>query len=295
MSILIDGNNRVLVQGITGREGSARTRFMKDYGTNIVAGVTPGRGGEEVWGIPVFDTVKKANEERGPIDTSVTFIPGPALKDAVLEAIEEGVKTIVSPVERVPLHDIMEMVTHAKRKDVKLVGPGSLGVISPGKAEAGWLGGTKEMAEEVFKPGSVGIISRSGGETTSVAWSLTQAGIGQSTALHVGAEQILGMTPAELLPLFEKDEETDAVVMFGEIGTAAEQEAAEVMKKGEYTKPLIAHIVGGFAQPGLRFSHASAIVEGEKGSFDHKVKALKETGAKVVEFEEIPKAVKEVL
>lgn len=268
---------------------------MKDYGTEIVAGVTPGRGGEEVWGVPVYDTVKEAKKEEGMIDASVTFIPGPGLEDAVLEALEAGVKTIISPVERVPLHDIMEMLYYAKEMDARIIGPGSIGVISPGKAVAGWLGGTREMAEEVFSPGRVGVISRSGGETTSLCWSLTEAGLGQSTALHVGAEQVLGMTPAEILPLFEEDEDTDAVVMFGEIGTAAEQEAAEVMEEGKYTKPLIAHIVGGFAQEGLRFSHASAIVEGEKGKYENKVRALKEAGAEVVEFEEIPHSVKRAI
>lgn len=296
MSIILDEDTTTIVQGITGREGSARTRFMKDYGTEIVGGVTPGRGGEEVWGVPVYDTVKEAVEEEGQIDMSVTFIPGPALKDAVLEALEAGVKKIVSPVERVPLHDILEMLYYTKKEDAQILGPGSIGIISPGKAVAGWLGGTRDMAEEVFNEGRIGIISRSGGETTSLCWSLTESGLGQSTALHVGAEQVLGMTPAEVLPLFEEDNQTDAVVMFGEIGTAAEQEAAEVMKEGRYNKPLVAHIVGGFAQEGLRFSHASAIVEGEKGKYENKVKALENAGAKVVESEEkIPETVKEVI
>lgn len=295
MSIIIDEKGTAIVQGITGREGSARTRFMKDYGTNIIGGVTPGRGGEEVWGVPVYDSVKDLKEEHGEIDLSITFVPGPKLKEAVLEAVESGVKTIVSPVERVPLHDILEMVNRAEKEGARIIGPGSIGIISPGKAVAGWLGGSKEMADKAFKPGRVGIISRSGGETTSLCWALTREGIGQSTALHVGAEQILGSTPAEVLPLFEEDEGTDAVVMFGEIGTAAEQEAAEVMKNGEFTKPLIAHIVGGFAKSGLRFSHASAIVEGEKGKYENKVRALKEAGAKVVDYEDVPEATAEAL
>lgn len=295
MSILIDEGDKTIVQGITGREGSARTKFMKDYGTNIIGGCTPGRGGEEVWNTPVYDTVKQIRDEEGEINVSVTFVPGPALKNAVLEAIDNDVDVVVSPVERVPLHDIVEMVAYARDSGTTIVGPGSLGVISPGKAQTGWLGGTKKLAEEVFETGKVGVISRSGGETTSLCWTLTQEGIGQSTAVHVGSEPILGMTPAELLPLFEEDDQTEAVAYFGEIGTAAEQEMAEVIEERRFTKPLVTHIVGGFAQSGLRFSHASAIVEGEKGKYENKVKALEDAGAHVVEFDEIPKTLKEVI
>src|SRR5208282_2190981 len=159
MAILLTKETTVLVQGITGREGSARAAFMKGYGTKVVAGVTPGRGGEEVSGIPVFNTVAEAVRESGPIDASVTFVPGPGLKDAVMEAVDSGIGFIVSPVERVPLYDILEMIAYASRKGVRLLGPGSIGVISPGIAAAGWLGGTPEFARKVFVPGSVGVMS----------------------------------------------------------------------------------------------------------------------------------------
>jgi len=296
VAILLDENTRVLIQGITGREGSARARFMSEYGTKVVAGVSPGRGGTEVWRIPVYNTVEEAVKERGPIDLSVTFVPGPLVKSAVIEAINAGIKTIVMPVERVPLHDIIEMIHLARQKGVKIIGPGSLGLISPEKAVAGWIGGSEEQARVVFKAGPVGIISRSGGQTTTLCWAITKVGLGESTAIHVGSEPIVGMSPAELLPLFEKDEQTEAVVLFGEIGTVAEEEAAEVIKRGEFTKPLVAYIAGRTAQPGVRFSHASAIIERGRGSAESKVKALKEAGAIVVDRpDEIPITVKKIL
>ena len=296
MAILLDEKTNMLVQGITGREGTARTRFMVDYGTKIVAGVTPGRGGTQVWRVPVYNTVEEACKEHGSIDASVTFVPGPAVKDAVIEAITGGIKTIVMPVERVPLHDIFEIIAYAKQKGATIIGPGSLGVISPDKAVAGWIGGSEELARRVFKPGPVGVISRSGGQTTTVCWAITQAGLGESTAVHVGAEPIVGMTPAELLPLFEKDEETQAIAFFGEIGTVAEEEAAEIIKTGKFTKPVVAYISGASAQPGVRFSHASAIIERGRGSAQSKIKALTEAGVQVVNMPaEIAPTLKSIL
>ncbi len=283
MAILLDEKTTVLIQGITGREGSTRARFMSEYGTKVVGGVTPGRGGTEVWHIPVYNTVEEAWKDRGSIDATVTFVPGPVVKEAVFEAINAGVKLIVMPVERVPLHDILQMVTYARQKNVRIIGPGSFGLISPGKAVAGWIGGTEEMTKEVFKPGSVGVLSRSGGQTTTVCWTLMKVGLGVSTAIHIGSEPILGMTFAEYLPLFEKDDETKAVAIFGEIGTVAEEEAAEIVKERAFTKPLVAYIAGATAQPGIRFSHASAIIERGRGSAQSKIKALKEAGAHVVD------------
>ena len=283
MAILIDENTKVLIQGITGREGSARTRFMLDYGTKVLGGVTPGRGGSEVWGAPVFNSVKEATEEFGPIDASVTFVPGPQVKNAVIEAIEAGVKFVLVPAERVPLHDSLEMIALARREGARILGPGSLGLLSAGKAAMGWLGGSEEFAREIFKPGPVGVMSRSGGQTSTVVWSLMEAGIGTTTAMHVGAEPVLGSSFAEILPLFEDDEETKAVVLFGEIGTVAEEEAAEVVKEGRFTKPLVAYIAGRTLPAGMRFSHASAIIEGGRGTADSKVRALGEVGAYVVE------------
>ncbi|MDH5462059.1 MAG: succinate--CoA ligase subunit alpha, partial [Candidatus Bathyarchaeota archaeon] len=227
---------------------------------------------------------------------SVTFVPGPAVKEAVMEAINGGIRTVVMPVERVPLHDILEMISYAKQKSVTIIGPGSLGIISPDKAVAGWIGGSEELARTVFKPGPVGVISRSGGQTTTVCWAITQAGLGESTAVHVGAEPIVGMSPAELLPLFEKDEETQAVAFFGEIGTVAEEEAAEIIKAGKFTKPVVAYISGASAQPGVRFSHASAIIERGRGSAQSKIKALTEACVQVVNMPaEIAPTLKSIL
>ena len=284
MAILIDENTKVLVQGITGREGSARTRFMLDYGTKVLGGVTPGRGSSVVWGLPVFNSIREATEEFGPIDASVTFVPGPQVKGAVIEAMEAGVKFVLVPAERVPLQDGLEMIALARRERARILGPGSLGLLSAGKAAMGWLGGSEEFAREIFRPGPVGVVSRSGGQTSTVVWSLTKAGIGITTAMHVGAEPVLGLSFAEVLPLFEDDEETKAIVLFGEIGTVAEEEAAEVVKEGRFTKPLVVYIAGRTLPAGMRFSHASAIIEGGRGTAESKIKALTEVGAHVVEY-----------
>ncbi|MDH5364615.1 MAG: succinate--CoA ligase subunit alpha [Dehalococcoidia bacterium] len=283
MSIIIDENTKVIVQGITGREGSLRSRYMKGYGTKVVAGTSPGRGGEEVDGIPVYNTVKEAVRTQGKIDMSVTFIPGPGLKTAVLEAIDSGVKYIVAPVERVPLHDIMEMVSVASKSGVMIIGPGSIGIMSPGKAVAGWLGGNVQWANKLFQSGPIGVLSRSGGESGTVPWVLKNGGLGVSTAIHTGTEPILGVSFADLLLQFEKDEQTLAVAAFGEIGGSQEEEAAEVIKAGKVTKPFVIYIAGTAAPEGQRFSHASAIVERGRGSVQGKVKALREAGAYPVE------------
>jgi len=296
MSILIDENTKVIVQGITGREGSRRSRYMKDYGTKVLAGTSPGRGGEEVNGIPVYNTVKEAVKAQGQIDMSVAFIPGPGLKMAALEAIDAGIKIIVCPVERVPLHDIMEMVAVAKKAGVMIVGPGSIGVISPGKAVAGWLGGNVGWANKLFQPGPIGVLSRSGGESGTVPWVLKQGGLGVSTAIHTGTEPILGMSFADFLLQFEKDEQTLAVAAFGEIGGSQEEEAAEVIRAGRVTKPFVIYIAGAAAPEGQRFSHASAIVERGRGTVEGKVKALCEAGAYPVETpKEIVPTLKRVL
>lgn len=286
MAILLDEKTTLLIQGITGREGTVRTRFMRSYGTKVVAGVTPGRGGTEVEGVPVYNTVEEAWGRHGPIDASVTFVPGPMVRDAVLEGIEAGIELIIMPVERVPLHDILEMMALAKQRGTRILGPGSIGIVSPGKAAAGWLGGTAERAREVFVPGPVGVVSRSGGQSSTLPWTLKQVGLGVSTALHIGAEPIVGLSFAEILPLFEGDEETKAVAMFGEIGSAYEEGAAEVIREGRFTKPLVAYIAGAWAPAGMRFSHASAIVERGRGTAKSKIKALKEAGAHVVDSPE---------
>jgi succinyl-CoA synthetase alpha subunit len=296
MSILLDKDTRVIIQGMTGREGSLRTAFMKGYGTQVIAGVTPGRGGEEVIGIPVYNTVKEAIKNHGPVDASVTFIPGPGLKGAVLEAIDGGIKFIVSPVERVPVHDILEMVAVAQREDVRLLGPGCIGIISPGKAAMGWLGGNAEWASMLFEPGPIGVISRSGGQSGTVPWVLKVAGLGISTALHTGTEPVLGQSMSDILPLFEQDEQTKGVAVFGEIGGTLEEEAAATVASGNYTKPLVVFIAGAWAPEGMRFSHASSIVERGRGSAQSKITALRDAGAHVVDSpEEIAPTIKELI
>src|SRR5210317_725558 len=296
MSILCDENTRVIVQGMTGREGSLRTAFMKGYGTKVVAGVTPGRGGAEVHGLPVYNTVLEAIKSEGLVDATVTFIPGPGLKSAVYEAIDAGIKFVVSPVERIPVHDVIAMVNYAMKNDAKILGPGSLGIISPGKAAMGWLGGSVDWAKMLFEPGPVGVISRSGGQSGTVPWALKVAGLGISTALHIGTEPVLGLTMADVLKEFENDDQTKAVAIFGEIGGTLEEEAAEAVANGEFTKPLVVFIAGAWAPEGMRFSHASSIVERGRGTAQGKMKALTEAGAYVVDSpEEIAPKIKELI
>lgn len=296
MSILLDENTRVIVQGMTGREGSLRTAFMKDYGTKVVAGVTPGRAGEAVHGLPVYNTVLEAIKSEGMVDATVTFIPGPALKSAVYEAIDAGIKFIVSPVERIPVHDVIDMVHYALKNDAKILGPGSLGIISPGRAAMGWLGGSVDWAKKLFSPGPVGVISRSGGQSGTVPWALKVAGLGISTAMHIGTEPVLGLTMADVLKLYETDEQTKAVAIFGEIGGTLEEEAAEAVANGDFTKPLVVFIAGAWAPEGMRFSHASSIVERGRGTAQGKIKALTDAGAHVVDSpEEIAPKIKELI
>ena len=296
MSIILDGNTTVVVQGMTGREGSLRTKYMQDYGTKVVAGVTPGKGGMEVHGIPVYNTVEEAIKNHGMIDAAVTFVPGPGLKSAVYEAIDAGIKLVCSPVERIPVHDVIDMVSYARQNDVQLLGPGSLGLISPGKAVIGWLGGSVDWANTLFDPGPIGVISRSGGQSGTVPWALKVAGLGISTALHIGTEPVLGLTMADVLKEFEADEQTKAVAVFGEIGGTLEEEAAEAVAQKQFTKPLVVFIAGAWAPEGMRFSHASSIVEKGRGTAQGKMKALTEAGAYVVDSpEEIAPKIKELI
>jgi succinyl-CoA synthetase alpha subunit len=296
MAILIDEKMRVAIQGITGREGSVRAELMKDYGTNVVAGVAPGKKGQTVHGIPVFDTVNEAWENEGPIDVSVIFIPAALVKDAAMEALEAGVGTLVIVPDRVPLYDVLEIAKKAEQKGAKFVGPNTLGVISPGKAVLGMIGGRAQAAREWFKPGPVGVTSRSGGMTSAISYYLSRSGIGLSTIVHVGGDSVIGTPHPDAVRMFEKDEETEAVVMFGEIGGSQEERVADLMERGEFTKPLIAYIGGAKAKSGTRFSHAGAIIEGGRGTHEGKVKRLREVGAVVVDdFDSIPKVVGEVL
>ncbi|NOR90479.1 MAG: succinate--CoA ligase subunit alpha [Anaerolineales bacterium] len=296
MSILIDDKKSVLVQGITGREGRTRASLMKDYGTNIVAGVTPGKGGQEIIGVPVYDTVLEASEACGKFDISVLFIPAPLVRSAALEAIEAGVKLLVIVPDRVPIYDVLEIAHIAKKHDAQFVGPNTLGVLSPGKGVLGMIGGRAASARSWFFPGPVGITSRSGGITSSMAYYLAQEGIGATTLVHVGGDVVVGLPHPEVVKLFQKDQETKAIVMFGEIGGSQEERVADLVESGEVTKPIIAFIGGKAAKSGTRFSHAGAIVEGNRGTYEGKVKRLQEVGATVVDaFGDLPHATKSVL
>lgn len=296
MSILIDEKMRVVIQGITGREGSVRAELMKDYGTNVVAGIAPGKKGQTVHGIPVYDTVTEAVESEGSIDVSVLFIPAALVKDAAMEALDADVKTLVIVPDRVPVYDVLEIAEKAKRKGARFVGPNTLGVITPGKAVLGMIGGKAQSAREWFRPGNVGVTSRSGGMTSAISYYLSREGIGLSTIVHVGGDSVVGTPHPDAMLMFQKDEETEAVVMFGEIGGSQEERVAELIERGEFTKPLIAYIGGAKAKSGTRFSHAGAIIEGGRGTHEGKVKRLREAGACVVDdFDSIPKVAKEVL
>ncbi len=283
MAILVNEISRVCVQGITGREGIVRTRLMKDYGTDVVAGITPGKGGEEIYGVPVYDTVQEAWEKAGPIDASVIFVPAALVKNAALEAIDAGVKLLVIVPDRVPIFDVLEVAHFAKEKGASFVGPNTLGLVSPGKAVLGMIGGRAERAREWFRPGSIGVSSRSGGMTSAISYYLTEAGLGQSTIVHVGGDAVVGLSHPDVVERFEQDDQTEMVAMFGEIGTSQEERVADLIEKGRFTKPLIAFIGGKAAKSGTRFSHAGAIVEGTRGSYDSKVKRLKEVGVHIVD------------
>lgn len=296
MSILIDPGKRVIVQGITGREGIARTRLMKNYHTQVVGGVTPGRGGAEVEGVPVYDTVRAAWAAAGGIDVSVLFVPAPLVKDAALEALDAGVKLLVIVPDRVPMYDVLEIDAAAQEKGAHFIGPNTLGILSPDKGVLGMMGGSAASARDWFFPGPVGVTSRSGGITTSIAYYLAKAGLGASTLVHVGGDTIVGMPHAEVLKQFQADPQTEVVVLFGEIGTSQEEGAAALIENGEFTKPLVAYIGGKAAKSGTRFSHAGAIIEGGRGTHESKVARLREAGARVVEsFADIPRVTAEVL
>jgi succinyl-CoA synthetase alpha subunit len=283
MAILINETSRVVVQGITGREGMARTKLMKDYGTKVVAGVTPGKAGQEVHGVPVFDSVKDAWEKVGPVDVSVMFVPASLVKNGALEALEAGVKLLVLVPDRVPIWDVLEIARLARDKGARFVGPNTLGLLSPGRAVCGMIGGTAERARDWFKPGGVGVSSRSGGMTSALAYYLSREGIGQSTIVHVGGDAVVGLSHPEVMELFQDDEETRCVAMFGEIGTTQEERVADLIERGRFTKPLIAFIGGKAAKSGTRFSHAGAIVEGGRGSYQTKVDRLRRAGVRVVD------------
>jgi len=283
MSILVDEDTKVLVQGITGREASEKVPEMMEYGTEIVAGVTPGKGGREVNGVPVYDTVKEALQEHPEINTSLIYVPSFAAKDAVFEALENGIALLDIITERIPTKDAWRIYEKAEEKDARVVGPTSVGIISPGKCKLGPIGGSDPS--EVYRKGKVGIISKSGGMTTETAWVVRQAGYGVSTAAGLGGDVIAGTSFEDALGLFEEDDQTEAVVMYGELGGTYEEKAAELVDKGKFTKPLIVFIAGKFTEelPSKKYGHAGAIIRGERGTPSGKVKALEDAGAHMVD------------
>ena len=289
MSILVDENTRLLVQGITGGEGSFHARGCIEYGTNVVAGVTPGKGGM-MWEnrVPVFNTVAQAVKETGA-NTSIIFVPAPFAADAIFEAADAGLSLIVCITEGIPTFDMMAVRQYLRGKDIRLVGPNCPGVISPGKCKVGI------MSPNSFSVGKVGVCSRSGTLTYEVAAMLTEAGLGQSTCIGIGGDPIIGTTFVQALELFQHDPETEAIVMIGEIGGIAEQEAAALIKD-KVTKPVASFIAGSAAPPGRRMGHAGAIVTGTAGLASEKQKALASAGVKIAQSPAlIPNALKEAM
>ncbi|MCH7618995.1 MAG: succinate--CoA ligase subunit alpha [Candidatus Marinimicrobia bacterium] len=288
MSILADKNTRLVVQGITGSEGSFHTKQMMEYGTNIVAGVTPGKGGSDMEGVPVYDTVEDAVREEGA-DASVIFVPPPFAADAIMEAADTGIALVICITEGIPTLDMISVRQYLKDRKTSLVGPNCPGLITPGETKIGIMPGF------IAEPGRIGVISRSGTLTYEAVDQLTKLGFGQSTCLGIGGDPIIGSSFKDLLKLFEEDEKTDAVVMIGEIGGSDEEEAAEFVKE-KMSKPVIGFIAGRTAPPGKRMGHAGAIIAGGRGTAEEKISALKEAGIHVCDSPaEIGSTVKQVL
>lgn len=296
MSILVGRGTRVLVQGITGWQATLDTGFSLAYGVRVAAGVTPGKEGERVHGVPVYNTVVAALREH-PADATCLYVPARALKDAALEAIEARIPLVHMIPERVPQHDLAEVFAHARRAGVRVVGPNSNGLISPGRTRLGGVGG--EDPSRMFLPGPVGIVSRSGGMLGEVGWQLKRRGIGVSTGVSMGGDLMVGTPMAGFLELFEEDPETELVVLFGEPGTTYEEDAAAFIRAGRFAKPAVALIAGRFLDrypQGVPFGHAAAMVSRGTGSPAAKVRALREAGVRVAEtLEELPALVEEAL
>ncbi len=296
MSIFIDENTEVVVQGATGREARLRIKLMQSYGTRVVAGVTPGKGGQTAEGVPIYNTVIEATEHHPGINTSAIFVPAQAAKLAAFEALDAGIGVITLHPERVPHQDMLEVIAFAKQYGAHVIGPNTIGLISPEKALVGMIGGNPVSATEFFHRGPVGVLSRSGGHTTTLAFYINRAGLGQSTAIGMGGDAFVGTTLWEYLELFEQDPETELVAYFGEIGTTVEEDAADFIRGGGFTKPMVAYIAGRYARPDVRFGHAGAMISRGIGTAQGKQQALREAGVHVVEhFGDIGTVTREIL
>lgn len=275
MSILVNKYTKVICQGITGKSGMFHTEHMLEYGTKILAGVTPGKGGSQVFGVPVFDSMKEAVEKTG-CDTSIIYVPAPFAADAIIEAAESEIKLIICITEGIPTIDMLKVKAYLNTKTARLIGPNCPGIITPGESKIGIMPGY------IHTPGSVGVVSRSGTLTYEAVWQLTQRNIGQSTCIGIGGDPVIGTTFIDVLKLFQEDDNTEAVVLIGEIGGSAEEEAAEFIKM-EVTKPVISFIAGLTAPEGKRMGHAGAIIAGGKGTVAEKVSCLRSSGVTVAD------------
>jgi succinyl-CoA synthetase alpha subunit len=299
VSILIDADTTFIVQGITGREAVNLTRECLDYGegAKVVGGVTPGRLGREVHGVAVFDTVAQAVENHGaPIDGSVVTVPPAFTKDAVFEAIENGIKLVVIVTERIPRRDVAQMVELATLRGARIIGPNCLGIIVPDVVKMGGIGGPAKNASQAYTPGPIGVISRSGGMTTEMSSTLSAAGLGQSTAVSIGGDAIIGSSYAELMPLFEADEQTQGIVIYTEPGGRMEAELARWVAENDSRLPIVAFMAGRFMDemPGMSFGHAGTIVEGKEDTAGEKIERLAAAGIRVAErIEDIPEMIGE--
>ena len=288
MSILINKDTKVICQGITGKSGRFHTEHMLEYGTKILSGVTPGKGGSKVCDVPVFDSMKEAVEETG-CDTSIIYVPAPFAADAIIEAAEADIKLIICITEGIPTIDVLKVKDYLNTKTARLIGPNCPGIITPGESKIGIMPGY------IHTPGAVGVISRSGTLTYEAVWQLTQRNIGQSTCIGIGGDPVIGTTFIDTLKLFQEDSNTEAIVMIGEIGGSAEEEAAEFIKM-EITKPVVSFIAGLTAPAGKRMGHAGAIIAGGKGTVAEKVSCLRNAGVTVVDSPaDIGEAVEKVI
>jgi succinyl-CoA synthetase alpha subunit len=276
MAILVGANTRAVVQGITGSQGTFHTKFMLEYGTKIVAGMTPGKGGTDVYGVPVYDSILEAVELH-KANASIIFVPASAAKEAAFEAIDAGLSPIVMITEGIPVRDTMEIVATVREKKVTLIGPNTPGIITPGECKLGI------MPAQVFAKGTVGLVSRSGTLTYEIAAWLTKSGLGETTCVGIGGDSIVGLSFIDLLEMFRADKDTRAVALIGEIGGNAEEQAAEYIKRTSYPKPVAAYIAGRTAPPGKRMGHAGAIISGKTGTADSKIEALRSAGVSIAE------------